>query len=856
MSTALYVRESLTIDDAFEQRALALARARGLVSGDTLVIAAAEMAAQAPGYVLDLRDPADPAYLLNVVLIAGRLTARGMRVDVSGGPATAPGAAGAAARSVRVFAGQTDAFGLRASGGDGAAGVAGRAGADGSVTIEFDDNGKPHRFYEEAGDGQPGQAGGAGGNGGTAVAMWGDGPAPAVEALGGTGGLGGPGGPGGKGAPTGSGSGHRPNGRTGAAGATGATGLAGSAIAKQLGAAELWAQARSAVGSALAEAASHFRGVADYWFRRVRGTPTPEEADRILALLTLALALEPGDAEAAALRARLLAGENALGMARHLDVGADFSNYAERYETEENQLTALLSDIQQLLNAVSVKEYETGRLAAQTATFAALQTILNQERALAADAVQAYTADLAFARQRFTALRDEVDRRKQDLEQPVDWGGVVVLGLFTLASFIISLYGGQTAAKIVGSIPDLMTFGNLSFTGSDQEAQILKQAAGAGGQIDKILHPPASGAKDMAEKKEADGTLDPQKVVDAVGPVLFSFGKFIKDLDEAHGDPKLKDLVKDLALALQQKLAAEFRLGQAVRQADLAIVRAAANAADAARYQALLHQAGQDGGALRGAVLGLVTMARTYSDALARAQVRGVRALEIYTLDEHPDALVIDAGRIHPDLDRDYAEGLSSAAVYGAQLVAARPSYRFGALRAEWDTFVSTPGVTGLLTHWVQVADAPRLTSFRQSGILTFTVRPGDLAEGRIEAKVEAIVITLTGVTADTPTFDLFVEHGGISRQLREGGVEVVQVLAPSQTTVSVGVPLPDADSVTGSLASPVNLDRRTGFWGRGVAAAWTLTVSQAIIQAAGVDLAGLTKVSVGLKYTTRAKHI
>ncbi|MFC7384865.1 hypothetical protein [Sphaerisporangium rhizosphaerae] len=50
--------------------------------------------------------------------------------------------------------------------------------------------------------------------------------------------------------------------------------------------------------------------------------------------------------------------------------------------------------------------------------------------------------------------------------------------------------------------------------------------------------------------------------------------------------------------------------------------------------------------------------------------------------------------------------------------------------------------------------------------------------------------------------------------------------------------------------------DRRTGFWGRGVATAWTLTVSQAIIQAAGVDLSALTKVSAGLKYTTRAKHI
>src|SRR4051812_31802959 len=178
MPSALYVRETIDLSDATEQRLLAFARSSALTSADTLVVAARTMRA-APGYVLDLREPSDRGYLLNVVLLADTLDAEGLVIDMTGDAAATPAAVGLPARSARVVCRDLrHAVTVHADGGAGARGPDGRPGTDETFTIEFDSRGKPHREYEEPTPGQNGANGGAGGSGGNAEVLFSTGPQP------------------------------------------------------------------------------------------------------------------------------------------------------------------------------------------------------------------------------------------------------------------------------------------------------------------------------------------------------------------------------------------------------------------------------------------------------------------------------------------------------------------------------------------------------------------------------------------------------------------------------------------------------------------------------------------------------
>jgi len=137
MTTALYVRETVELSDATEQRFLSLARHKGLQPGDSLTVAARTVTAT-PGYVLDLRDPADPGDLLHMVLIVDGLDASGLIVEMSGDPArwVTGGGRGRSAQiwSVDTSSQVTTAGGSCADGGvDGTGGL--RAVADASTCV-------------------------------------------------------------------------------------------------------------------------------------------------------------------------------------------------------------------------------------------------------------------------------------------------------------------------------------------------------------------------------------------------------------------------------------------------------------------------------------------------------------------------------------------------------------------------------------------------------------------------------------------------------------------------------------------------------------------------------------------------
>ncbi|MGI5380349.1 hypothetical protein ACQEV2_40170 [Streptomyces sp. CA-251387] len=776
------------------------------------------------------------------MLIVDSCDARGLTVDMAGSPADRPAEAGHPGRSAQVYARVLrQALTVRADGGAGNAGLDGKPGVDEIVTIEIDDRGKPHREYEPPTPGEPGGTGAAGGAGGVARVFWADGVPAQVTASGGAGGSGGKGGKGGKGAPTAQGR-QRPGAPDGPDGQPGPTGLAGTALAEQLPADKLWAKAREERGNDLLTAASQWVRTAAFRYRQVRGTPTSAEADTILELLQLAAAADPLRTDAPALKAQFLNGDNFLGLARNLDVVADFERFRARLESDRPWIEGLFTDAKALLTATSAAGLTEAQLQVQLATLDFTMRILEASQADAQFALTVATAEQKAAEARWSAALQEARDRKAELEEPIDWGGVVVVGLFALVGLIASAYLGEHAGKIIGSIPDLMTLGNVNFSGSEAETKVLKEAITAGGELSKIR---ASGAKDAAGHQK-NGQIDIDAWAAKGVPVLISFAKFVKDIDEATGDAELKQLVKDLALRLQESLAAKARVASAQRQLEIATLRTQGVMQQRASYAQLHAQARSDAKLLRETALSLLSAVRHYGDIFLDCQVRAARAVEIYTRADQSAALRLDRWHVHPDTELDFEQNLIDPAEYQSRLLATTTELTVVALAAAFDAY----DLSGFKddVHYVTIDDPAQLAAFRQQLAVAVVVDNRDLAGTRWEAKTIAASVTLFGVTAATPTFPVVVTHGPRCTERLENGTEVTQYLQPQSTFVQVAV----RDETAAGAAAPPTGNRPTEFWRRSVATEWLLSIEPGVAQARQVDLSGLTKIRLALSYMAK----
>ncbi|MFF8354118.1 hypothetical protein ACF063_11770 [Streptomyces chartreusis] len=842
MNIALYVRETLELSDATQQRLLRFARTKGVVTGGTLVIAVRTLTA-IPGYVFDLRDPAEPSYLLNLVLVVDDCAAPGLTINMAGASADTSAEAGHSGRSAQVFARHLrQELTVIADGGTGGTGLDGSPGADEIVSVEIDDRGKPHREYEPAIGGAPGGSGGAGGPGGVARVFWSSGASALVTAVGGAGGAAGKGGKGGKGAPTAQGR-PRPGAPDGSPGQPGPTGLAGTAVAEGLSPDKLWLKVREERSNDLAVAAIHWLRTAEFRYRQTRGVPTAVEADMILGLLDLVIAADPLRLEAAALKAQFVNGDNLLGLPRNLDVVADFERFRARLESESSWIEGLFGDAKALLTATAGASLTESQLQVQLATLDFTSPVLEAARADAQDALTVATVEQKAADARWVTALQEVRKRKVELEEPIDWGGIVVVGLFAVVGLIVSAYVGEHAGKIIGSIPDLMTLGNVNFSGSDDETKVLKDAVVAGGELSKIR---SQGLKEAAGHQK-DGQIDIDAWAGGALPVLVSFAKLVQDIDEAAGDPELKQLVKDLALRLQESLAAKAKVASAQRQLQIAVLRAEGLERERAAYAQLHSQARSDVALMRETALSLLHVVRRYGDVFLDYQVRAARAVEIYARTDQSAALRLDRWHVHPDIELDFEQNLIDPVEFQSRLLATNTELAVVALTKVFDAY-DLSGFKGDV-HYVTIDDPGWLAAFRQNLVLSVVVANGDLAGDRWEAKTTAAAVTLSGVTAETPTFPVVVTHGPRCTERLKDGTEVTQYLQPRSTFVQVAV---QEDTAAGAVATPVNT-RPTDFWRRSIATEWSLSIEADVAKARHVDLTGLTRIQLALGYIAKA---
>jgi hypothetical protein len=840
MASALFVRETVNLSDATEQLLLKFARGQKLQAGDTLVIAAYSMTAP-NNYVFDLRDPADPNYLLNIALFADTLNAPGLVLDMTGSAAPTPEQMGRPGRTARIVArnlpGQLT---IHSDGGAGGAGIAGQPGADETFTIEFDPQGHPHREYEPPTPGQPGGNGGAGGNGGTARVLRSTGPSPVVTAAGGKGGIAGKGGRGGKGAKTPQGQ-QRPNAPDGHDGQPGPDGLAGTAATDlAVSVDDFWAKARGELGVDLVAGAKQWLQAAKYHYRQVKGLPTIEEADTILGLFALAAGADPTLSEVTPLKAQFLNGDDLLGLPRNLDVVPDFERYLRRIDTYGRWVDGLLHDVNDLLAATSSTELTDAHLQVQLNTLDFTEKVLEDALADAKSTLAAATAEEKGAVARWTTTLDIVNKRKADLDKDVDWGGVVVVGLFALVGFVVSIYSSQTAGKLIGSIPDLMAVGDLKLSGSDKETKVLKDAIAAGGKV------PAAGAKDAAEHKDASGKIDAGAWAAEGVPVLLSFAKFAKDMDAATGDPELKQLVKDLTARLQEKLAASARRAAASRQVDLAALRVEGARRERDAYSTLHAQTQANAQLLRSTALALLAVVRRHGDTFLDYQVKAARAVEIYTLTDQSAALRLDRWHVHPDTELDYVQNLIDTVTYRSRLALSSSELAVAQLVTAFDNYDLSSFQQDV--HYVTLGDQAHLDELRNSLSTWFSLEPDELAGDRWEAKVVAATVTLKGVTAATPTFALVLIHGPRSTERLKDGTDVTAYLRPRETLLQIA---PAGGQATGAGAITAN-ERPTEFWRRSVATEWVLVLEPAVVQERSVDLSGLSEINLSFTYLAK----
>jgi hypothetical protein len=384
-----------------------------------------------------------------------------------------------------------------------------------------------------------------------------------------------------------------------------------------------------------------------------------------------------------------------------------------------------------------------------------------------------------------------------------------------------------------------MAVGDLRLSGSDKETKVLKDAIAAGGRV------PSYGAKEVSQHKDANGNIDVAGLAAEGVPVLISFAKFAKDMDAATGDPELKQLVKDLAARLQEKLSASARRAAASRQVDLAAMRVEGAKRERDAYAALHARAQSDAQLLRETALALLAIVRRYGDSFAEYQIRAARAVEIYTLTDQSAALRLDRWHVAPDRELDFRQHLIETVEYRSRLILSSSEISVAQLVTTFDAYDMSgfqPDV-----HYVTL-DQAHTDELRNTLSTWFTVDPGDLTGDRWEAKVVAATVSLKGVTAATPTFALVLIHGPRCTDRLKDGTEVTAYLRPRETLLQVAS---GGEWATGAGAIVSN-ERPTEFWRRSVATEWVLLLEPAVIRDRNVKISDLTEVSLSFTYLAK----
>ena len=786
--------------------------------------------------------------------------------DGSDGGPGGSGGDGTDGTAVTVVSEVVEGLNVDVQGGKGGAGGAGGAGGVGAPRVY--ELGEPIVDLTNGGNGRPGGNGGAGGNGGT-VTVTGVRyiTGPIVNVSGGGSGEQGVGGDTGLAGyiewrepefplenPMWEEFGGDP-GREGAPGLPGAKGAAGVGVITEPSYDEFWSSLASQPFAAEWAAYRHTMG--EFFFRSY----TPGVADRegyigrAVDEFKAAIRLErdPQQQAKSILRLEQIWNNlNPLGLPRDFDLIPDFSTYMDRLTNFGNLLNTFTSigntfsltstqvDAFQALFKGQVMEADSriGEAKAQLE----ISVVREQQLVEALVEVERMMADVG----------RRIEKAKEEMKaKPLSFGSVVGnVGQLAVAVGALMAAAPTGGASLLALAPNVINLGQTVY----QNAEPLAKAIFDDGEEETLTKVKGEFAKVKGNVEDIMTTSD--KITDLLN--VINNIKRAKKPDNS----KLMDLVQKGAeltyehlLKTQEMKTAKMQtraLGEAVVSEEALQAYYAAEAVRTDIQQQILRSAG----------LALIRGAFARVDILLEFAFCAQRSVEIYCLQDQRQHVYYDIGRVHPDLEADYAWGGDMT----REQLAAKYQASFSRLLNPfdmWETyqkyFKNTSSNPNLILKDIRrltFNDAEILDIFRSTHQLSFEfdVRDDKVlsppSKMRYRTKIQAIGIAFVGATSASSIVSCRLEHGALysERSIVDREVHVTPLRTRYEIITAQTTPLKIGDFDLDS-APPLERPQSSPLWGMGIDGQYTLTVPSGEMEEHRIKFDELMEVQVWLGY-------
>jgi hypothetical protein len=855
----LYIRDVIIINATLQERI----DEQPLIPGSKVILLARQIRHD-PGFTLKLKVPG-----CSVIIAAQEYDGAGGGIDVSGGggPAGAQGTKGSKGKDPR-----SDGTGGSAGGPGGIGGPGGR-GADATrvrVTCEIL---RSARLIARGGDGGSGGVGGTGGSGGDGRIIGrerdtidgtrgGDGGVGGVGGNGGTGGQvnvtyiiadtvpmidvsGGAGGVGGIGGRGGNrGALADDNGRPGLRGVPGVAGAAGQIFNAQVSVNDYWTFLLAELDSDTVLEWANYRLLVGAYFYRAYNLLVPGRNGYLVQAMQefdAVLRLDSSNTQAATFQEQILLGKNILGLANDLDLIPEFNLYIDkfvnftnvlfgRYSTSVNfllisKVTAVLRDqlvIQRDLISNDIADAQND-----------LDTALIEQRQV--------DKDIEDAQSRLNDINNKIQAALEEMRNQSFSFGDVLGTVFQVGTAVVSVIAAVPTggASLLALVPSVVALANTA-------------VENIGPIVDTLFKEEAP-----ERKKVVDEYMKVNKNIDNVVKAGRSVINLVSLIDKLASG-KTPDNSKYVAL-IQQGVELAHSLLLAGRRKELADSRVKSEQDRLNRGQALLAKTedligrvSTDERTLREIGIAGIRNAQSFLDVLFEVVFRAVRSVEIYTRKSVSQNLLLDAGFVNPDIDRDYEEGYLDDSnllkIYDNSWGLLLQPLK---MQSEYLSYFNGNNFNQD-SQRLSFTDPDVLQNFRDTRSFQFLIDLSDLPDSDFDAKIQDVVVAFVGATSQSGVISCDVRHGKRYLQKQTSGEEDVQLLEAVSVRRPARTTHLELGGVTFDPGLPLDAPRGIALWGRGVAGLWTVSIPQSAGNVDPFDLAGLSEVQVWVGYQFR----
>lgn len=575
------------------------------------------------------------------------------------------------------------------------------------------------------------------------------------------------------------------------------------------------------------EWAAYRAEVAAFLFRKF-------DAESQLAALhetELALQLNPQDAGAIAIRDLIVNRQVPSGLARDLDIAADFPDLAENLVAEIGLVQGAFGAYQQQLALSALAD------AVRTNLEAMRGQVMHRQQEARADVVIAQP-DIDIAKAEKANLQAEIEQVRRDIsaaqERSFGFGDFIS----TVGKVAVAVAGIATGAGAIVSIPA----GIAALNSVMNREQALWYALGAMNNAAKDPKHPTTYEYDVLNAGALAGDL--KNLMSGAASVV-SFAKLIGDLDAAssrEGQAEVARLLKQQATLTRRQMVATLRETQARSRVAVAGLRVQNLGSDIADIQQRLGAWAATDAVVRAATEILIRAARRLMDLVMDDVFLAHRAREIYELDGLP-GLRFDYGYLHPDIERSLGAiergSVVAASLAGLplQVLSWNQIYqRLNVAQIGFDVIHPSLSLT--------ITDPQQLSAFAGGGVLAFSVGLAELPERMFEVKLNAIAVELRGASSPQSA-NVWITHSGewSMKRRTDGSVTAISLRPRSDVlafragngTLAANLPAHAQSSAERGAPFP--------FWGRGVATTFRLQLAQP----SQMDLSGLSAIHVRL---------